>query len=66
VAVVPFPGRKDALIVAAGKTVFAIEIDPREPQFIAPIFKGSLTGLASWSATSIVVTNGTEVVELPL
>lgn len=65
-AIIPFPGRQDALIVWAGNLVYAVEIDPREPQFFAPIFKGSVTGLAPWSTSSVVVTNGTQVVELPL
>lgn len=65
-AVIPFPGREDALIVWAGKLVYVVEIDPREPQFFAPIFRGAVTGIAPWSASSIAVTDGTQVVELPL
>lgn len=65
-AVIPFPGRQDALIVWAGKLVYVLELDPREPQFFAPIFKGAVTGVAPWSAASVIVTNGTEVLELPL
>ncbi len=62
----PFPGRDDALVVWAGTALYVVELDPREPQFVAPVFKGAIKGAAPWSATSVVVTNGTEDVELPL
>jgi hypothetical protein len=65
-AVLPFPGRQDALVVAAGSLVYAIETDPREPQYFAPLFKGAVTGAALWSPTSVIITNGTLVIELPL
>lgn len=65
-AVLPFPGRSDALVVAAGNIGSTVELDPREPQFYAPFFRGAITGGASWTDHSIVLTNGTEVLEISL
>lgn len=65
-SVLPFPGRSDALVISAGTLVYSVEIDPREPQFFAPLFKGSVTGAMVWDDTSIAVTNGKTVVVLPL
>lgn len=36
----PYPGRDDALIVALGTSLFVLELDPREPQFFAPLMRG--------------------------
>ena len=39
--VIPFPGRSDTIIVAFGSSLIAIEIDPRNPQFFAPLLHGT-------------------------
>ncbi len=39
-SVIPFPGRTDALIVATGEWVYTIGLDPRTPQYFAPILQG--------------------------
>lgn len=39
-AVLPYPGRTDALAAAVGGHLYAIEIDPRTPQTFAPIYDG--------------------------
>ena len=54
-AVIPFPNRDDTVIIAFGKSVYALEVDPREPQFFAPIVRGHLPEIASWSQDAIVV-----------
>ncbi len=65
-SVIPFPSRDDAVIVSAGNLVYVVELDPREPQFFAPLFKGRSIGAAPWSERSVVVSNGTQVIELSL
>ncbi|HRH24654.1 MAG TPA: hypothetical protein PK109_03660 [Candidatus Paceibacterota bacterium] len=65
-SVSPFPGRDDALVVAAGNLVFVVEVDPREPQFFAPLFKGPNIGAALYTASSTIIGDGKTVVEIPL
>lgn len=65
-SIVPFPSRDDAVIVSAGNLVYVVELDPREPQFFAPLFKGPSIGAAVWSDHSAVVSNGAQVIELSL
>lgn len=54
-AIIPFPGRDDAVIYVAGKDVNALEVDPRYPQFFAPILKEGRPEIAPWSESAIVV-----------
>lgn len=63
-AVVSYPGRDDAAIIVGENAVYALELDPREPQSYALLFKGPTIGVAPWSASSVVVSNGTLVFEL--
>jgi hypothetical protein len=65
-SIVPYPGREDALIVASGGLIYVIELDPREPQFFAPLFKGAFAAAASWSPISVAGTDGTSAFEIPL
>lgn len=65
-AIVPYPGRDDALVVLAGNIVYVLELDPRDPQFIAPIFRDQVTGIAPYATSSVVVTNGSVYEQLPL
>lgn len=65
-ALLPYPGRDDAVVVLAGNIVYALELDPRDPQFVAPVFQDQLTGIGSYATSSIVVTNGSVYEELPL
>lgn len=53
--VIPFPGRDDAVVLALGKAIYALELDPREPQFFAPILREHLPEVAIWSDSAIVV-----------
>lgn len=54
-AVIPFPGREDAVIVALGQSIYAVEIDSRAPQFVAPILREHLPEIAPWKENSFVV-----------
>ncbi len=63
---ISYPGRDDAAIVVGDNSVYALELDPREPQSYALLFKGPTIGVAPWSETSFVISNGTLVFELSL
>jgi hypothetical protein len=54
-AVIPFPGRDDTVIITLGKTIYALEVDPREPRFFAPILREHLPNIAPWSENAIVI-----------
>ena len=64
--VLAYPGREDALIIATGGLLYVVELDPREPQFVGELWRGSLAFAAPWSASSVVVTDGTATFEIPL
>lgn len=61
-----YPGRDDALVIAAGGQAYVVELDPRTPQFFAPILKGPRVRSAPWTDTSIVISDTKKVFELPL
>ncbi|MGB4076599.1 MAG: hypothetical protein WBK28_02750 [Minisyncoccia bacterium] len=61
-----FPGRDDALIVAAGGTSYIIELDPREPQFFVPLIQGILVRAVPWTEHSVIISDTQKVFELPL
>lgn len=65
-SVSPYPGRDDALVVAAGSQAYVLELDPRAPQFFAPILKGVRVRGAPWTDQSIVISDTKKVFELPL
>ncbi len=48
-SVITFPGRTDSLLVATGEWVYAIDIDPRSPQFFAPVGHGEAPVIAPQS-----------------
>lgn len=54
-AVLPYPGRDDVLVISVGQTLFVLELDPRAPQFFAPILRGTNPRAAPWSDGSVVV-----------
>lgn len=56
-SVIPFPGRTDAVIVAAGAWVYAVALDPRSPQFFAPVFQGPAPALAAGPDSSFYITD---------
>ncbi len=65
-SVSPFPGRDDVLIVSAGSQAYVVELDPRAPQYFAPLVKGARVRSAPWSDTSIVYSDTKHVYEVPL
>jgi hypothetical protein len=65
-SILPFPKRDDALVVAAGGLIYVIELDPREPQFFAPLFKGVFAAATSWSDNAVAGTDGTKTFAIPL
>lgn len=54
-SVVAYPHRTDAVLVTFGDTVYAIELDPRYPQFFSPVLNGTNPRLGT-------LTDGTDVV----
>lgn len=64
-SVIPFPGRSDALIINAGKLSFILELDPRDPRFVAPVAKGSVR-IAPATDSSLYMTNSTDYYEIPI
>jgi len=66
-SVIQYPGREDTLVVSVGNTLFILELDPREPEFFAPILsRNSAPKAAAWSESSIVVQSGTDFFEVRL
>ena len=61
-----FPGRDDALVIAAGGQAYVVELDPREPQFFAPILRGPKVKAAPWTDSSVVISDTQKVYELSL
>lgn len=61
-SVAPFPGRDDALLVAAGTNVYVLELDPRYPQFIAPLLKGERVRVTG-TATSTLLSDQERIYE---
>ncbi len=66
ISMIAYPGRTDAVIIAESTGVYGVELDPREPQYVVPLFTGTTIGAAPWSDSSIVISDGTTVVELSL
>lgn len=65
-SIIPFPGRQDALVVSAGNLVYVVELDPRAPQYFSTIFKGPTIGVIPGASSTVIVSNGTQVVEVSL
>ncbi len=64
--VLAFPGHQDALVVEFDKTLYALALDPRSPQFFAPILTGTDPIAASLPDGTIVVRNGNVIYKLKL
>jgi len=60
-SVLKHPTREDALIVASGGLLYLLELDPREPQFTAPLYKSAFVKAGLWDETSVVVSDGTSI-----
>lgn len=53
-----YPGRDDMMIVSVGHSLFVLELDPRTPQFFAPILKGDKPRAATLPDGSLIVYSG--------
>jgi len=65
-AVIPYPNRSDALVIALGNSLYALEIDPRDPRFFAPVLSGTEPRAALGETDAIVVKDSDSVFELSL
>ncbi len=54
-AVLPYPGRQDALLVGIGKVIYALSLDPRSPQTFAPLLQGISPRIATDTQGTVVV-----------
>ena len=52
-----FPHRQDALVVSFNNTLYAISLDPRAPQFFAPILAATHPGIGALPDGTIVIYN---------
>jgi hypothetical protein len=63
--VLPYPNRGDALVVASGATLYAVEVDPRGPQFLRALAKGAASLHAGYDAAgTLYATDGTRTVSI--
>ena len=58
VGVAQYPFRQDALVVQFGQALYALALDPRSPQFFAPILGGTEPVMGVLPNGNIVVRNG--------
>ncbi|MBA3789005.1 hypothetical protein H0X32_01250 [Patescibacteria group bacterium] len=65
-AVLPYPGRQDALLVGLGNTLYAIALDPRSPQFFAPVLGATNPIFGVLSNGTLVVHNDASVFSIKL
>ena len=61
-----FPGRQDALVVEFNDVIYAIDLDPRAPQFFAPILGATNPNMGTLPDGTIVVQNDTAVFRINL
>jgi hypothetical protein len=60
-AVLPYPGRQDAILVGLDNVLYALALDPRSPQFFAPVLTAINPVFGELSNGTLVVKNGTVV-----
>jgi hypothetical protein len=65
-SVLPYPHRQDAVVFQFGSTIFTISLDPRSPQFFAPMLIGTNPRMGMLPNGTIVVQNGSVVFSLAL
>jgi hypothetical protein len=64
--VAPFPGRQDALVIQVQNILIALALDPRSPQFFAPILTATSPVIGTLPNGSVVIKNGTAVFRVKL
>ena len=62
----PYPGRQDALLVGLNNVLYAIELDPRSPQFFAPVLTATNPVFGLLSDGTLVVKNDSAVFTIKL
>jgi hypothetical protein len=65
-SVIGFPGRDDVLVVSGGARSFVLELDPRTPEFFAPLVHAKGAKAAPWTEHSILVTTDQGIREVEL
>ena len=61
-----FPGRQDALVVEFNNVLYALDLDPRTPQFFAPILGATNPKMGTLPDGTIVVQNDASVFRINL
>ena len=64
--VAPFPGRQDALLVAFAGSLYALAVDPTNPQFFAPLVRSANPKFGITKDGSLVVQQGQTVSKIGL
>ena len=65
-AVARYPFRQDALVVQLGNVLYALSLDPRSPQFFAPILGATEPIIGTLPDGTIVIHNGNAVYKITL
>lgn len=65
-AIVPLPGHDDAFVMSYGNLVAVIEVDPRAPQFFAPLLEGEPAVALPWGEHSLLLATMEGFFELTL
>ena len=65
-AVIKFPHRQDALVFEFGNVVLAIALDPRSPQFFAPVLTATAPVMGALPDGTLVIHNGNSVFKIAL
>lgn len=64
-SIVPFPGRTDAVVISVGEWVYVLGLDPRTPQYFAPLARGTAPVVLPESTTTVDVVDGQSVFAFP-
>ncbi|MFZ1987659.1 MAG: hypothetical protein WAV21_01330 [Minisyncoccia bacterium] len=64
-SVVAFPGHDDVIVMTVGEWIYVLGLDPRTPQFFAPLARGTAPKLATYKG-KIIVGDAGNVYELSL
>ncbi|MDR3548518.1 MAG: PEGA domain-containing protein [Candidatus Pacebacteria bacterium] len=65
-AVLPYPGRQDAILVAFNNVLYALALDPRSPQYFAPVLTATQPQFGTLSDGTVIVENGSSVFSIKL
>jgi hypothetical protein len=65
-AVLAYPGRQDALLIALNNVLYAVALDPRSPRFFAPVLTATNPAFGTLSDGTLIVKNGESVFSIKL